>query len=363
MKKFFVIAASAALALLTGCKKDITVTPANLPDFQEEISIRSMAGVTKSAINTTTFPVGYDMMVSAYKNVGAHAGEDVSASYFEGIQFTKTGDTWKSARGPKYYPIDGTLDFLAVASAGYKTAGNGIAPTAVWGESGNVAKKVVLTVPANHEKFDDLLYASNNAQSSSPSGTAMQFKHAMTSVCFTAKCNVAYNAETNTGITINSITIDNAKHSGTLTISNPSAGGGTGTLSAEWSSLGSAQTHVAARVWAAANTGINPSEPALTGLNLGTTSKAIASYPFGEAYVILPPQGACSFTINYTIHNGFMANNTTAQDNTVEYQITPTGNWEMGKKYIYDLQFSLTEIQIVPTVVDWDNQTATNVIP
>lgn len=46
---------------------------------------------------------------------------------------------------------------------------------------------------------------------------------AMTSVMFVAECNTEYNAESNAGITINDVTLDGAKYSGTLTVSNPSA--------------------------------------------------------------------------------------------------------------------------------------------
>lgn len=362
MKKYYVIAALAAM-FLVACNKETTLS--NVPEAEQEIAIRTLGIDTKSAINSTAFPEGYDMLVSAYKNVGTHKGEDVSADYFEGIQFAKNETTWKSIKGPKYYPIDGTLDFLAVASAGIKDPSKGIVPTCVWGESSNVAKKVVLTVLDNSVKFDDLLFASANAQGSSASGTAMTFNHAMSSVVFVASSNVAYNAESNVGITINSITVDGAKYSGTLTVSNPAAGGSTGDLSAVWSGLGSAQTHVNARVWAAANTGVKTDEPALSGLHLTTTPAPLTgdgAKPFGEAYVILPEQAAVPFTINYTVHNGKNASGTAPQNNTVEYQYTPaSGTWQMGKKYVYNITITLTEIQIVPTVVDWANQTPVDV--
>ena len=357
MKKFLYLAAVAAATMsLAGCNKDMTPTVKGLNG--PEISIRTVGAnsITKSAMNGTAFPQGYDMLVSAYRNLGPNAGEDVAADYFEGIRFgyDDTSGSWKSEMGVKYYPLDGTLDFLAVASAGINASGTGSVPTAVWGESSNVAKKVVLTVPDNSAKFDDLMYGASNAEGLSASGTGITFKHAMTSVVFLAKCNVAYNAGTNAGITVDGITIDGAKHSGTLTVSNPSAGGGSGDLSAAWSSLGDAQTHVAARVWNASNTGILTNESALANLNLGTASKALASYPFGEAYVILPPQAAVPFTVTYTIHNGFASDGSTPLNKQVQYQYIPSGTWDMGKKNVYEVEFDLTEILVNPDIVDWD---------
>ena len=41
------------------------------------------------------------------------------------------------------------------------------------------------------------------------------------------------------------------------------------------------------------------------------------------------------------------------------YSFTPTvATWAMGKKYVYELDFQLSEILISPTVVDWDEQAA-----
>jgi len=366
MKKLTAIfAAFAAIVFVASCTID-EVSSLSQETAQEEIGIRTMGqnGLTKSAINGTAFPAGYDMLVSAYRNVGSHAGGDAAANYFEGIQFAKdaTSGSWKSIKGAKYWPLDGTLDFLAVASAGYNTSANGIAPTCVWGESSNVAKKVVLTVPDNSVKFDDLLYGASNNQSPSAAGCNMVFKHAMTSVVFTAHCNVAYDATNNVGITIDGITIDGAKYSGTLTISNEQAGGNTSgaDLSAVWSGLGDQKDHISARVWNTANLGTNAGETVLSGLNLGTTSKAIADHPFGEGYVILPEQA----TVTYTVHNGFASDGTTKVDNQMEYQYTPAaGTWLQGNKYIYDLVFTLTEIKINPTVVDWNNQTPAVEVP
>ena len=335
---------------------------------ETEIGLRAMSSATKSAINGTAFPNGYDMLVSAYFNIGSFAAGDTPKNYFEGIHFAKNGTAWKSTTEPKYYPIDGTLDFLAIASAGLKTAANGIVPTAAWGagDPSNVAKQVVVTVPDNSAKFDDLLYGAANAQGISTSGTGIAFQHAMTSVVFVAKCNVAYDATTNVGITLTGITIDGAYYSGTLTVSNPAAGGESGDLTAEWSNLGTPVANLNARVWDGENTGIKTDETPFVGMtqHLTTTATVIdASHPFGDAYVLLPAQAAVPFTIHYTQHNGFQADGTTPLNAYHQYQVTPSGNWAMGKKNIYSLNFTLTEIQVTPEVTNWDNKPIEQPLP
>lgn len=351
-----------ALLALSACNKESDKGLSS----ETEIGLRAMSSATKSAVNGTAFPDGYDMLVSAYFNTGAFAGGDTPKNYFEGIHFAKNGTAWKSTTEPKYYPIDGTLDFLAIASAGLKDADAGIVPTATWGASSNVAKQVVVTAPDNHAKFDDLLFGAANAQGISTSGTGIAFQHAMTAVVFVAKCNVAYDATTNVGITLTGITIDGAKYSGTLTVENPAAGGGTGDLTASWSDLGSPVANLAARVWDSGNTGIKTDETPFVGMtqHLTTTATVIdASHPFGDAYVLLPAQAAVPFTIHYTQHNGFQADGTTPLNADHQYQVTPSGNWAMGKKNIYSLNFTLTEIQVTPEVTNWDNKPIEQLLP
>ena len=370
MKKRLLSFAAAAAALLAAvsCSLD-SISVLSDAVQPQEIGIRTLGSVpgTKSAIDGTAFPKGYDMMVSAFKNVGAHAGEDGPADYFKGIQFAydNASDSWKSTKGPKYWPLDGTLDFLAVASAGTHNSGNGTnlsaANICTWGDgNGNVAGKVAVNVlgPSGSDPFDDILYGAANAQGASTSGTGIAFHHAKASVVFVAKCNVACTVDDthNEGITIKGITIDGASYAGMLTITNPAAGGGSGSLTAAWSSLGSSVAHLPARVWDSGNNGIKTNENALSSLNLGTTYKdiSVAANKFGEAYVILPEQPAVPFTITYTVHNGFKADGTTPLDVQLQYKYTPNGTWQMGKKYIYQLDFNLTEILVNPTVVDWN---------
>lgn len=360
MKKYLFIAAMAALALLS-CKKEETVINRFSPI--NEISVKCVNALTKSAFGGTEFPAGYDMLVSAYRTLDASVkGDDVAADFFEGILFSKNGDVWKAG---KYWPLTGKLDFLCIACAGLNTASNGVEPSCVWGESGVVSRKVVVTVPDNGNAFDDILYGAANAQTYSASGNAVAFKHAMSAVVFTAHSNVAYDAASNVGITIDSISVNGAKYSGTLTVSNPAAGGSGAqdTLTAVWSELASTRAYLRARVWDSANTGSNAVEKGLDSLNLTSTSAQITDKPFGDAYVILPEQDAVPFTVYYTIHNGFQADGVTALNNHIQYKYTPAENskWVQSTKNVYDIGINLNEITIAPTVSDWSVADAKNI--
>lgn len=366
MKKYLFIAAALVMTL-TSCQKETMMGAGSATDnLVNAISLKAANGMTKSAINGTTFPVGYDMLVSAYRNLDTSvAGDDVPGTFFEGIHFAKgASDAVWHAATPKYWPLTGNLDFLCIASSGLNTADNGIVPTCVWNAE-NAAKEVVVTVPDNSSAFDDILFGRANAQTFVATGNPVVFNHAEAAVVFTAKSNIAYNATNNVGITIDSIAVNGAKYSGTLTVTNPAAGATavTDSVVAVWSNLGTQKDYVKARVWDSANLGTSVSESVLTGLNLTATSAALATKPFGEGYVILPEQEATPFTVYYTIHNGFKADGTTKLDNNLQYKYSPTSGtkWNQGKKYVYDINITLNEITIAPSVVDWANQTTVDV--
>ena len=350
MKTNILMAATMALTLLSACN------PLERDELRDIRFATSPHAITKSPIDGTALPADYNLIVSAYRNLGDHAGaSDAAGNYFTNVTFTKQSSLWTESR---YWPLDGSLDFLAYATAGLKNPNVGIVPTAVWGDAGgNVAKQVVLSVPDNSALFDDILFGASNAQTYLASGTPLTLCHAETVVCFAAKSNVAYDETNNKGVTINSITLDGAYYSGSLTIVNPSAAGGSGNLSASWSSLGSRKAHIPARVYGGAPCAAN--EPALADLHLGTSAATFTQKHFGEAYVILPAQEAQSFTINYTIHNGKEGN--TPVNSSMQYTYPCTGNWVQGTKNLYTIEITLNEVIITPTVSDWEPGTATTV--
>ncbi|MCR5708974.1 MAG: fimbrillin family protein [Bacteroidales bacterium] len=354
-RQLFVIAALAGLTCLAACNE---VEPVADPDApRQAIGIRTLASAnTKSAVDGTVFPDGYDMKVSSYHNLGAHPGDgEVAADYFKNVTFTKTGTVWKEN---KYWPLDGTLDFLCYATAGLKDPTAGIVPAAVWGASGNAAAKVVLNVPDNSAKFDDVLYGAANAQHFTASGNPVLFRHAGTVVCFAAKANLAYDPSTNTGITIDGITVDDAYFSGTLTVQNPGAGGGSGDITAAWSALGDQKAHVAARVHGGVPCAA--SEPVLSGYNVPLTAVTLSTNPYGIGYVILPAQAATKFTLSYTIHNGKDGDGT-ALNNPMKYQYTCSGTWAQATKNLYTIDITLNEISIAASVSPWTSASPVSV--
>lgn len=360
MKKVILTSAIVAASVLALSSCQDRLVEVEGAAVQSEIALKNVSGVVKSAIDGTTFPVGYDMRVSAYRTAPSTAGGDASGNFFEGIGFTKKDGVWKGYTA-KYWPLSGKLDFLCVAASGLKEVNTGVNLTFAWNAE-NVASGVDVTVGDNSATFDDILFGAAKDQTYVSTGNVISFQHAQAAVVFTAKTNVAYDEEANVGITINAITVDNAKFEGVLSIDN------TADLTATWDVTGAtAKDNVYARVWDEANTGVIADEANLEDFKLEEASTVYGGgKPFGLAYVILPEQEATAFTISFTIHNGFQKDGATPQDNPMVYQYNVAdvagGNWEQGKKYFYNIYIKLDEITIAPEVVDWVAADPTDVI-
>jgi hypothetical protein len=330
MKKnlFFI---SVAVLALSSCNND-TVVDENLSANQpKEIAFQAITTpTTRAAVDGTDFPTDVDMKVAAYQveATGGTAGE-----YFGATTFSK-GTTYWGGDPAKYWPLTAAyINFLAIANA---NADNATGVTWTYPTDGKVA--IVMSDNASAQR--DLMYAmgsgavtqTDNALSFPPK-IEMQFKHAQAWIDFQVKAKTS----TETAITINSITLNNAKYNGTYTVTHTgyNANSGQGVAGA-WTDLGTAKP-LAVPGWTAA---------ALT----------TSFVTVGSGLMIVPDDDAeagdfTSFTIAYSFDG---------KDYTYTYTPGNT-NVDQAKHYIYQITFELHEILVEPKVIDWSDQTATEV--
>lgn len=328
MKKITIPILPALIAVvLSGCNKSQDVYS---PDAgQVLIGISAYSGMqetgTKAPVTGTVMPTGRTLVFSAYHN----AAEGSSANFFTGINFTKKSGSNTIWETGKYWPLTGTLDFL-----GYCLDNNSRVSSVTWGT--NVAASVQMTLADNKSNQDDLLVG--GASALTPSSNAVVFKHAEALLTFKASSTVAYDSSTNYGITINSITVNNAYYGGRCTATRSGSN-----VSFSWASLAN-QANVVL--------------PSMTATNLTTSAAAIGGTPG----LLVIPQTETSFTINYTLHNGKDSSSANV-NNTMQYTYTPASpmTWQPGKKYVYNIAVTLTGIEITASMTDWDTQTATPV--
>ncbi len=266
---------------------------------------------TKAPVIGTTFPTSGTMSISSYSSA-------TSSTFFTDIPFSynSTDGGWK-ANSSKYWPQTGTLDFLAYSCTG-------LTPTSVTWNSTNASSGITSFVTGDNRTAQaDLMFGAASGCAYSPSSLpTLNFKHAMTLVTFTGLCpDVAYNGTT--GITIESITLATAYYGGTCSVTRS----GSTVNSISWS--------------ATANSYNGASVPGISSVGLPMTAT-----PVGNG-ILLPPQSAVNFTINYKVWSGGVAT-------SKSYTYTNSGTWEMAKRHVYAIEITLgNDVVVKAGVEDW----------
>lgn len=316
MKKYLFITISAALAL-TACTNETTEY---VGDTQaREIAFAPLAQkATRAAVNGTTFPTDMTMTVAAYDVTN-------SRDYFDATTFSYNTSSWK---GNKYWPLSPTtINFLAYAEL------NGTSAT--WGTT-NKASGVTLTMTDNSTSQKDLMYARGTGsvtQSGNtlnfPGNVSMEFKHAQALIYFTVQA--ASGSEDL--IQLKSITVNNAGYQGTYTINHVNYSQATGQeVYGVWTDYDVAHTPVNV-----------PAETTLTPHISNFPHTVTTTQTNVGGLMVVPNRSFDNFTITYTLDS---------KDYTYIY--TPDSRTlEQGKKYTYNITFTLHEILINPTVTDW----------
>lgn len=323
MKKSLIIVGMAALVLGACHKVDTVVT-----ETPQEIGFKAIsANATKANAQLEGSLLNKEYSIYASATQKNSAGTIENAAFFVDQQFQTEDETvaaksqyraWSgTAAAPIYWPVGGaTVDFLAYA---LPTAKHGNPAATYANQTEDVASIVAFNDWNTYDNQVDLLYAVNNGATSSTSGAAdyvkLSFKHAQALLVFQAKVNIA------DAITINSITINGLKVKGTFTVDNSR-----NDLVASWSKL---ETVDAMNKIAIDNPG-----------EVLTSTKDFAQI---GSTLLVPQQPRLNFTVTYTMGG-----------KTMNYTYNEArGTWEMGKKYIYKLDMTLSEIILTEEVADF----------
>lgn len=334
MKKVFAFAAIAALTLAS-CNQLDDKQGVELAQ-NSEISFVSVNHATKgyvegtdfidspydklhienqgTAIDTTGSKAARTLQMSAYVTPQSGA----SANYFVAQPFVRnangeTDNLWH--HNPKvYWPIGAQgVDFLAYSST------KPFAGTAVNWNQENAASKCVLYVSEDYLQDDVLYGAVAGRQTNAGAPVAMTFNHTQAWIQFQIKVE----DETMENIVkVNDITIKNIYTRGELTLN----GGSTPTASWNFTSETAADRKMDDTYEICAPAFINKS--------------------VGYMDMLVPAQAQTSFVMHYTL---------AGQDNVLEYTYDlATAQWEMGKKYIYEITIKPYEIIVDPSVTPFD---------
>lgn len=337
MKKILFLASLAAVAM-TSCTSESNEYVGN-DNTPKEIAFFAVAQPsTRAAVSGSTFTPN-TMQVAAYDATTASGSQ-----FFASTTFTK-GTTYWEASPKKYWPLSPVyINFMA-----YSELNSSATPTLNWTASATTATWA-LVMDDNSSEQKDLMYAwgkgevTQNADQSlnytQAGPVAMTFKHAQAWMCFNVN---AGDAATGGQITLNKITLNGAKYNGTYTLT--------------FTNYNAQASQAIAGTWNTSSS--TPANVDVPGWTTATIAYAASGngQAVGNGLMIVPDDDNttadwASFTINYTLDG-----------KTYNYTYAPATaanrNVDQQKKYIFNIVFNLHEIQINPTVDDWDDGATT----
>ena len=351
MKKYFIIAVAAVVALAACSKTEID----NTASKGREISYNAVAAKNATkAINNKTYYAPTDPAFgiwglyqteswsanhSASVWIGASASAATQITYGLDAQSTANSEAWRNRASVDYWPLTGSLVFM-----GYSPYTNVSSKAAI-----SVAEnKATLTVTnfqtTTGSWVDDLMwsdaveasanttnYDANGTNATTYNGVPVVFHHALSQIAIYAKTDKDYAAQGYTfTITALSVTVDD---NATLTVADDLTNDPTVT----WSEPATDATR----------TVLSAASPALT----------TSFVKQGDSFLVIPQTLTAAqdiITVTYqVVHNNVTSTATKTISLTAGDSVALTA-FANNTKYNLNLVFSIDEIKYSPDVVDWE---------
>ena len=380
MKKFFMFAAMASVALVSCVKNEgpsaalsaeqeiVFESPILLPnvkstneiqnDFPTDVNI----GVWAHFFNNAQAGDNYTQWVDGQLYMGKEQG-GLELQYFATAAVdnpnnaTATVGTWKNAANKYYWPKNGSLTFSAYAPYSDKTK----KAASVDAEGIHFTDYRVSATPSAQEDllFSERVYnkkAVDNNTTYPYAGVSLDFKHALSSIVFKVKAQADYSS---TQLKVTKIELLNIVNKGTFNQGLADTDGdlteGPGTQL--WT-LATADTNKVTYSVDLPAGGIILHETNVKYTHNGTTNATAASKGKKVTDLILLPQELdnCQLRVTFELLNDQMDQTKPLTQVLVKNLMTATvGKWLRGSRYTYTISVALDEIYFEPTVTDWVN--------
>ena len=359
MKKFFFLAAIAGVALASCVKNE----PATFENEQQITFAAPVVGLNTKAVNEVwnNYPTDseYDFAVwGHYYAGGTYTGFDDGQLYMNNVTVSYDADLNGWAPATSYYwPKNGSLTFIAYSPATVEAtvgeAGIQIAGYTVQADAANQVDLLFSERAYNKKSVDDYI-AGSGETNMDPSvtddiyaGVHLSFKHALSSILFTARTKDTY---TGTTITLKEISLKNINSKGTF---NQKLNDANGATTAENAEVWSGQTQIKNYVISGLDQILNTEKyyPSTKG-----TSSPTAANGLRESDFILLPQefnemyDIPTIQVTYTIESPDSAPIEQVQEVPIKHL---TEEWKWGYRYIYNLIIALDAIYFEPYVAPW----------
>lgn len=364
MKKFFFLAALAG-AVLVSCTKN---EPAPFESEQQITFAAPVVSPNTKAVNEVwnNYPTdaAYDFAVWGYYYAGGTYTTFAGGQpYMNNVTVSYDGDLGGWAPATSYYwPKNGSLTFIAYSPATLKETGKvTVGATGIQINGYNVdtdaAKQVDLLFSerAYNKKSVDDGYVEDGETDADPSetydsyaGVHLSFKHALSSILFSARTKDTYD---DTIITLKEISLLNIRNSGTFNQNLEDANGETTAADAKlWSGQSGYKDYVIS--------GLDQvlGENAYYPSTKGTVSPAVANGLRKSDFILLPQKFEEEYVIpsiqvKYTIKSPDSAPIDQVQEVALKH--LTGGEWKWGHRYIYNIIIALDKIYFEPYVTPW----------
>lgn len=351
MKRIFFILAAACVALCSCNKQGPSADIAPLDNNgQQELSLMAFNGIglTKGYVeaelfadtpynklhkpnyNPTESEDAREMLISSY--LTPQSG--FPGTYFKGntYKYYDEDNLWHNFNGdelsPIYWPLGGTLDFLAISVTEDIPEGD-----LVWNEE-NVAQSLTLKAGDNF-KQDDILFASVCGRKiGTDPKVQMKFNHAQAWIQFQLNAGNPTSGEEGT-VTVKKVELIDIYSKGNVSIYN-----NLGKAFAKWDFREETRKDVAMDdTYGVTAAPLVPKE----GVEGGDDDT------IGYMDMLIPEQQKTAFRITYVLKGQ-------TNELTYYYELEHE-NWLMGHKYIYKIDFGTNEITVEPSVVTFAGET------
>lgn len=355
MKKSILFAAAAVLATLTGCQKEMLLTPESMLAVNFGAQKVGMSSETKAGglLESSVFPQTWDFRVSAYDYIGSSGRNDCVINA-DSVSYSSSSSKWVASGAPYYWPagnvdksgneINTDLKMVAYAPATKLPGTFTYASIPVISKTG-----VAGTLSVNEKPADqvDFLYSSPK-DFSKGNNVNLLFKHGMTNVVFKAKST---SDPSSTEIQIVSIKLNNVFSQGSFVT----------TDTIVWTPS-SAKAYVINKT--------THSSASFTEANVSNYSGGLVltdSYQqFGDKMIFIPqslqqvsgatPRGAVSADVTLMINKIVYYYKNVTLTSFADAITT----WKPGKRVTYNISVGLNEIIFdAPSVTDWVNEAQT----
>ena len=337
MKKYFIIAAAALVALASCTKNEIDTPKQNQINFST-VSGKATKTPLSGTIYKTTDPT-FGVFCYALTDGKTWAANSVDGQTYMNkieISYNGTDKIWEPA-SVYYWPLSGSLTFTGfspyteASKVAYAPATKALTVTDYVAAATTAAQTDLMWANTQKDLTDNQSTYISESETSTLKGVNMVFHHALSQVIFKVKKAAGLEDYT---VTVNSITF-NAMSTGTLTVTDDNPVWGAATVKAAYDSEGADVV--------APN---NSADFAQVGnANMMVPQTLTAENPLVE--------NDQKFVITYSLEKSGVDLGQKAVP--VALKTAAVEAWEQNKIYNYNIVIDLNKIYFNPTMVDWVN--------